>query len=222
MVKETKTSGKEMKTSGSRKIVIKQPDLPQRKEQLRKRRETMVFVGEEEENPQVIVIGDSNMRNVGKNLVTQSKKYVAISRSGARIEDVNELLEEEAGKDAETCVVELGSNNLLVEEKDTIIERYKKLIEDLKQRRKRIIMLGILPRKDASRFIDIKRMEINMILQGLCRTEGIEFLDVEFSANRLGYLAKDGLHLNWSGADMVARKIFHTVRYSCKCCKSLN
>lgn len=54
----------------------------------------------------------------GKNLVSQTKnQYMANSRSGARIKYVRELMEEEARRKVQTCVVELGKNNLLKDDK---------------------------------------------------------------------------------------------------------
>ena len=82
-------------------------------------------------------------------------------------------------------------------------------------------MLGILPRTDLSSFHHKKRLEVNSILRRLCNKEEIEFLDLEFNAHRLQYLARDGLHLNWLGADMVARRIFNASECTCKC-KPLN
>ena len=115
----------------------------------------------------------------------------------------------------ETCVVELGTNNLLKDDKKEIIEKFKRMIMELKQRRKHLAILGILPRRDVSRSVEDKRLEINAALMRLCRGEGVDFIDVDFDAQRSGYLARDGLHLNWLGADMVARRIFNAVKSAC-------
>ena len=126
-------------------------------------------------------LGGSNARYVSRNLVQQSSQFIGISRSGACIEDVAELLDEDAGKyaqSAQTYVVELGTNNPLMDDKDKILEKYRRMIEELKQRRRRIVILGIMPRTDVSSVIDDKRLEINAALSRLCRAEEVEFLDV--------------------------------------------
>lgn len=202
---------------GSRKIVIKEP-VPSQKEQPKKR-ETLVYVGEDDKcQPKVLVVGGSNTRYIGSNLVAQSSQFMAISRSGARIEDIGELLEE-GGTEVETCVVDLGTNNLLREENKEIEEKYKQLITELKQRKKRIMLMGILPRRDISAFHHRRRLDINSTLRQLCKDEGIEYLDMEFNALRSDFLVQDGLHLNRSGSDMVARRIFNAVKCTCKTCK---
>lgn len=49
--------------------------------------------GNEYSKPEVVIVGDSNTRNVGKNFVLQTEnQYVAILRSGAKIEDMGYLL----------------------------------------------------------------------------------------------------------------------------------
>lgn len=96
-----------------------------------------------------MLIRDSNTRNVGKIMVFQMKnQHVVTSHSRARIEDVFELLEEDAGKSAQMLEMELGTNNLLVDNKVIIVETYEKIIGGLKLQRKRIMILGIRPRID--------------------------------------------------------------------------
>lgn len=62
--------------------------------------------------------------------------------------------------------------------------------------RKLLEILGILPR-DLSRNIEDKKLEISATVMKICRTEGADFIDVNVITQRSGYLATDGLHLNW-------------------------
>lgn len=82
------------------------------------------------------------------------------------------------------------------------------------------MIVGILPRRDVASSVEDKRLQVNATLMRVCR-EGVDFIDVDFNAQRSWYLARDGLHLNWIGADMAVRKIFNTVK-SASLCRNLN
>jgi len=42
----------------------------------------------------------------------------------------------------------------------------------------------------------------------MCGDSRVRYCEVEFNPWRVGYLGRDGLHLNARGADMVARQVF--------------
>ena len=100
-----------------------------------------------------------------------------------------------------------------MDDKGKILEKYRRMIEELKQRRRRIVILGIMPRTDVSSVIDDKRLEINAALSRLCRAEEVEYLDVEFST-RSGFLSRDRLHLNRFGSDWLARRVYQVSKAS--------
>ena len=101
-----------------------------------------------------------------------------------------------------------------MDDKEQMMEKYHAMIGELKKSRKRIVVLGIMRRNDVSRSIGNKRLEVNAALSSLCRTEEVEFADIEFNG-RSGYLGRDGLHLNRSGSDWLSRKIFQTLKLPC-------
>lgn len=131
------------------------------------------------------------------------------------IEDVGELMEKEVGGGVQTCVVELGTNNLLHDDKkDNLIDKFRKMFNEMKQQRKHLVILGILPRRDLSRGNESKRLEINATLQRMCR-RGVDFIDVEFNARRSGYLASTRWEQTWWHGG------FYT-QWSASLCRHLN
>lgn len=217
IVKESAPS--ETRKEGIREITVKSKE-PKTSPAPRRPRNTFVYVGEEAESvsveKRVVLIGDSNVRQVGQNLAEQSNKFVTICQPGAKLEDVQEILDS-THKDGDTCVIEVGTNNLFSDEKADIIKKFQFILQELKKRRRRVVVMGILPRR-LSREMERKRTSVNEELWELCQSEGAEFLNADFDVwDR--YLGKDGLHLNRYGADKIARKIFACVKC---CCKALN
>ena len=206
--------GKKMHTVSVRRSPTVEPEQP------RKKRPFFKYVGgapeEISKEDKVLVVGSSNVRNVGQNLAQQADKFVALCCPGGRIEDMKEMMEH-AGEEAETCVFEVGTNNLFSDETADIVAKYQQLLEESKAKTKRVIVAGILPRKLSVR-MEEKRKEVNRQLKKLCKAVSAEYLDVEFNYAKDGYLGKDGLHLNWRGAEKVARLIFDRVKCTCKCC----
>ena len=69
----------------------------------------------------MVIVGDSNVRQVGQNLAEQSNKFVTICQPGARLEEVLEILES-TPKNGDTCVIEVVTNNLFSDEKEDILK----------------------------------------------------------------------------------------------------
>ena len=110
---------------------------------------------------------------------------------------------------AETVVVQVGTNNLRMDEAGEMITKYESLIQRLKDEgQEEVVVMGILPRQDLSDALDRKRVEINWGLKKMCVEEKVRYCEVEFNPWKGGYLGRDGLHLNARGADMVARQVF--------------
>ena len=124
-------------------------------------------------------------------------------------------------------VAMVGTNNLKVEDSETIIDKYKVLVEEMKKVncRKRTV-IGILARSDVDGFTNRKRMGINMRLEQLCKVNDVDFMDpwkiyvningeTPFRSEKIGLqiLDRGGLHLNGWGQEKIAKLIFdHCVR----------
>ena len=165
----------------------------------------------------VTVMGSSMVRGVGQHLQDQAHFCDKICFPGARIEDIAKKVEEIGDRPDSHMVFMVGTNNLVKDQQETMLEKYDKLIEKIKERKyRKVSLVGILERNDfwmhadRKEFIDCKRIGLNLDLAEMCVENGIEFVDVEIEAQ--GMLDRKGLHLNERGQDFVAGKIFQHCR----------
>ena len=156
----------------------------------------------------VFLVGDSLVRHVGRNLQKQCAGFDTVCKPGARIEQM--FLESEKKEEKEdTVIVQVGTNNLRMDETEEMMSKYKDMIQRLNEDRKgQVVVMGILPMQDLSEALDSKRVEANSRLKKLCEEEMVRYCEVEFNPWKGGYLGRDGLHLNARGADMVARQLY--------------
>lgn len=174
--------------------------LVQKKEQKQQKAES------KERKDRVLLLGDSMVRQVGRNLQKQCAGFETVCKPGARIEQM--LSEIEKSKD-DTLIVQVGTNNLRMDETDEMMSKYEEMIHQLKvERQGKVVVMGILPRQDISEALDSKRVEVNRRLKRMCEEEEVKYCEVEFNPWKGGFLGSDGLHLNARGADMVARQVF--------------
>src|SRR6218665_2384886 len=116
---------------------------------------------------------------------------------------------EKRGDKEEVVIVQVGTNNLRMDETEEMMKKYEEMIQRLKEERLgEVVVMGILPRQDLSEALGSKRVEVNGRLKQMCGDGRVRYCEVEFNPWRGGYLGSDGLHLNARGADMVARQVF--------------
>lgn len=110
-------------------------------------------------NQQVILIGDSVLNNntyvpIDKNVSSQLKKafhnVFNYAKDGAIIQDcyeqINTMIEEQEIKDLDTSIIilSIGGNNLLnKDDLNTLFEKYKTLMDSLKEHVNRIFILNL-------------------------------------------------------------------------------
>src|SRR6218665_3550411 len=156
----------------------------------------------------VLLVGDSLVRHVGRNLEQQCVGLKTVCKPGGRIEQMVPEIEKRGDKE-EAVIVQVGTNNLRMDEMEEIMKKYDEMIQRLKEERLgEVVVMGILPRQDLSEALESKRVEVNRGLKQMCGDGRVRYCEVEFNPWRGGYLGRDGLHLNARGADMVARQVF--------------
>jgi tetrahydromethanopterin S-methyltransferase subunit B len=157
----------------------------------------------------VLVVGSSMARGVGQHLKADNLMFDKLDFSGARIEDIKEKVAVLGDRPDSHMVVMVGTNNLQRDGSVLMMKRYGELVEELKRHRYRqVSLVGLLKRGDFS--FDSRIMSINCQLKVLCERQGIGFVEVDIDRRRM--LGRDGIHLNWRGCEVVARKIF---KHSC-------
>src|SRR6218665_1613064 len=155
----------------------------------------------------VLLVGDSLVRHVGRNLEQQCVGLSTVCKPGGRIEQMVSEVEKRGDKE-EAVIVHVGTNNLRMNETEEIM-KYEEMIQRLKEERLgEVVTLGILLRHDLSEALERKRVEVNRRRKRMCSDGRVMYCEVEFNPWRGRYLGRDGLHLNARGADMVERQVF--------------
>ena len=158
------------------------------------------------EKDTVVLLGDSLVREVGRKLEADSHMFTAISKGGARIENMEEEISRLEKNRDRHLVVMIGTNNVQNGRSEVMLNAYEKLIEHCKSVGNRAVtMVGIPSRYDLNSVDNSRRIGINEGLKLKCEASGVGYLEYECGRSRL---ARDGLHLNNLGQDELARKIF--------------
>src|SRR5271163_3851850 len=126
-------------------------------------------------------------------------------------------------------VVMVGTNNLKSEGTEIIMRKYEELMDQIKEKCKKVSMVGILTRGDEDQYFESKRIGLNMRLKELCEKNAVDFVDPreiyeticrgrpeERRAIETRVLDRWGLHLSDWGQDQVARVLFR------HCTRNLN
>ncbi len=134
---------------------------------------------------------------------------------GPDIGDVTEMMEkvsEEAT--AETIfVIHAGTNDVSKTRSEELLDKYRKLIQQYKEKSSNIMISGVLPRVAADDLFYSKAFSLNSRLLNLCKNHGVEFVDMRSDFyNRTGLYHTDGLHLSAVRAAWFGRLLNEEVR----------
>lgn len=192
-------------------IMVDEKDQPPEKPSEKQKNKKATKSASSQRKKKVVLVGDSLVRDVGKNLQLQCAGFREVCKPGARIDQLLTEVKKKVEPDA-TVLVQVGTNNLRMDETDVIMKEYEDLIKGLKEDREEVVIMGILPRQDISDALESKRMDINRQLKSMCNQEEVKYWEVDFNPWKGGFLGRDGLHLNARGADVVARQIFRMMK----------
>ena len=170
-------------------------------------------VGKEVINRETVMIGSSMVGGVGKVLQREigDKKFAWRKFPGAKIENITSKMKEVSlGDKVKNLVLMVGTNNLVDDGTTTIMKKYGELIEAAKDSgARRIVVVGIVARSDVGEYFESKRWAINCRLKKKCMEMGVNYVEMGgLYRDRDLWLWKDGLHLNWDGADRMGREIY--------------
>ena len=170
------------------------------------------FAALQEDKPEqdVILVGDSLVRGQGYEFCRNKANRKHRCYPGRKIEDITERVDYlvENSKEETLFVTLVGTNNLHRESATDIVAKYRDMMKEFVQRRRRIAVCGIIPRYDVGPAIFRKMSVVNRQLEALCRQEGTYFFDLwhHFCSDRTLY-ARDGIHLNCVGKARLGRVI---------------
>ena len=110
----------------------------------------------------VLLLGSSMARGVGKCLADQNLMYSTLDFSGARIENIRDKVKVIGDRPESHVVIMVGTNNLKYDDAETMLAKYRELIDELNARKyRKLSIVGILQRFDFGKFIlDDKRGDL--------------------------------------------------------------
>ena len=133
---------------------------------------------------------------------------------GAKIDDITKALEDitEKEKHDSLYIVHVGTNDVKNMNSEELLEKYKRLIGTLKEKRSKFIVSGILPRIGAEKQFYNKAFSTNDRLKSLCLKENVEFINLwnHFYDQQILF-NHDGLHLNPVGSARFGRLLNNAV-----------
>ena len=165
---------------------------------------------EAEPEPDVVLVGDSLVRNQGDEFCREKRRRKFRCYPGQKIEDITErvdFLVENSTEDS-MFVTLVGTNNLPSDTATDIVDKYRAMIREFATRRRKVAVCGIIPRYDVGPAMFRKMSIVNRKVEALCRQESMHFFDLwhHFCLDETLY-ARDGIHLSCVGKARLGRVI---------------
>ena len=162
-----------------------------------------------------IIVGDSMIRHQLEEFCGRApKRRKRYCYPGAKIDDITKALEDitEKEKHDSLYIVHVGTNDVKNTNSEELLEKYKRLIGTLKEKRSKFIVSGILPRIGAEKQFYNKAFSTNDRLKSLCSKENVEFINLwnHFYDQQILF-NHDGLHLNPVGSARLGRLLSDAV-----------
>ena len=162
----------------------------------------------EKETFEAIIIGDSLVRDQSNHFVAKNKRSRKVmSMRGCKVKKAVEEVKKLELSNRDSCLItNVGSNDLYLRgnknaSTEPIVKEIKNLVDAVKGKTDKGMIVGILPRCDASFYTLSKAIGINERIKAYCTKEKIKFLDPwDNFVGKQRYFKKDGIHLNTAGS----------------------
>lgn len=160
----------------------------------------------------VKLIGDSMIREVCKELNHQSGGVIrGESMPGARIEQIVHEVKTLKDDEKRHLILMTGTNNVQKDDPGSILNEYRQMIASAKKViNRKISVVGIMTRFDATEAVERKRSKLNVRIREMCEDQEVEFLSGELQRRMT---SKYGVHLNVRGQRIVGQKLMKHCLY---------
>ena len=150
---------------------------------------------------EILVYGDSIVRGMGVTSLyrPRSKRFKVSCYPGAGVNRVQEALTSVEDKPLAKSV---GGNDISSLRSEELKDRFRKMLEKLRDRKSPSAIIGILPRRYANMEWSSRAIALNKWLEKRCNEIGFFYIDSwgEF-INRPDRFRRDGIHLSSRGRD---------------------
>ena len=160
----------------------------------------------------VILLGDSMVKRIKGQKLSQSKLVNVISRSGAKVEHLsNMIMDGSIQLQTHELIVHVGTNNTQ-ENAETISKKLESLCQMAQQKHdiENITISSIIHRKRESKGEYDKIVSTNKLVQQICYSHNWKFINNDNIHQ--GLLASDGVHLGHIGITTLARNLIRHLR----------
>jgi lysophospholipase L1-like esterase len=144
---------------------------------------------------EILVIGNSLVKNVSNSC----GKASVITIPGGGIEDIEKHMRRDL---PENIIVHIGANDISRHwnRSEELLGKIRRVLETLKEKKKSIVISGIIPRPGKGSFWHNVALSLDMRVEALCKNLGFVFVDNWKSFyGQQGNHMSDGIHLNKTG-----------------------
>ena len=166
-------------------------------------------LGESSDNPEVLLIGDSQVRYMDREFcLKERKKRMRVCLPGAGVKDISDRYDRivrGSSKEA-IVVVHVGVNDIGKVRSVELVKRYREIIGKIRDSGRKCVVSGVLPRIDVGLEWMSRAIGLNDSVRSLCAQMDARFLDVwdDYVGEREMY-AMDGLHLSMKGVKHLSK-----------------
>ena len=181
--------------------IVKQPQPP-KAENFSKSKTMISEVGSDCGN--ILIAGDSMIRHYGSGIEENTRlRTTTVCKPGKGINEVSSDLEKNIVCHKYT-LLSVGGNDIGKFGSIELRSKYRKLLDIIKSRQNKCIILGVLPRLRENNEWHSRVIALNSWLHRECLKDGFVFVDLwkEFIGQRKLY-GNDGVHLSHRGVDLV-------------------
>ena len=178
---------------------------------------------EADENIEISIIGDSQIRNLGleicnrrnKNVKKSKKKFSTICYPGATTDQIHQAIDSLNDKKANTdFVLHVGGNDVRNRDgkfnrSEEVIKKYQKMLAKCKEKSRKTIVTGILPRPSENIEWLSRAIAMNDRIKKTCNNLELQFIDLwDIYINGKEFYTTKGVHINNKGLKKLSEIIY--------------
>ena len=158
-------------------------------------------------NVSIKILGDSMVKDLGTKIENKRGGKIAVwSSPGGGIEQVHSGLKDSNPNKVEVCWA--GGNDIKETGSVRLQEKFKYLINLMKERKAHSVLIGVLPRLNSGREWSSRAIALNSWLHKMCIDSNIEFINLwDHFIHRTWLFKRDGTHLTDEGKITISNRI---------------
>ncbi len=158
--------------------------------------------------PVISLVGDSIIKGIRKNEISQHVKYMSIfvkTFPGATTDDMESYIVPTLKREPDALIIHCGTNDLRKDDPETIAKKITEIAVKSKRIVQNVAVSSILARGDSD-LMEGKRLQVNSLLAKSLAENKIHFIRHENVDQDWRYLLyEDGIHLNNDGTNVLGQ-----------------